>query len=99
MKKTLFLFATLTLVSMLSGCADDRYTHSVQFHNRSSYAVEVTAPIVSLQQTFTIQPGEDRGVRTFEKFMNYTYKPSDLVETGRNYDDCYFWDKGSPRPF
>ncbi len=107
MKRALFLIATVTLVFVLSSCAEIiegllMESTNFKFHNRSSYAVNVYVSRRAYNdKTFTLRPGDskfvdDRGVGT----LDYTYTPSDLVATGAVWDwnsiritGYDFWDK------
>jgi hypothetical protein len=111
MKRALFLVAVVTLVLVLSSCAEIikglLEGTPFEFRNRSSYVVNVfvDAGGTISDKTFTLKPGEDTEV--YVEFgslaADYTYTPSDLVVTdasGTNYVEAYyFWDKGKPRPY
>jgi hypothetical protein len=91
MRRTFFLIAMVAVVLTLSSCGDIIGAILVgkpfKFHNRSSYTVNVYVDLRTFpDKTFTLQPGEsndvyDRGVDE----LDYTYTPSDLVETGCTY--------------
>ena len=104
MKKLLLFFSAVAFVSSLSSCELFPLTHyDFSMTNRSSYLVSVHVDMggVDADKDFVLLPGENKDVTVYyQDELDYSYAPTDLVDTGaQNHDTYYFWDKGKPRPF